>query len=130
MNKRLGITVNKRLGMLLTLYGLFLLACGMAGYLLTGETSSSSLFNGGVFGSLMMVMGLLLRQGRPWTMPAALSATAIFTLTFVWRGAVQWIQVAQDAPGAPSHVGVAILLSFMFVVSAVVLRIMYHHYRH
>lgn len=119
--------MNKRLGTILIFYGSFLLACGVAGYLLTGETSSSSLFNGGVFGSLMIVMGLLLRQGRPWTMPAALSATAIFTLTFVWRGTVQWIEVAQ---GSSDHVGVAVLLSFMFIVSAVVLRIMYTHYRH
>lgn len=108
-------------------YGTFLVVCGIVGYLITGETSSSSLFNGGVFGSLMVVIGVLLRQGRPWTMPAALSATAIFTLTFIWRAVVQWIEVAQ---GAPSNVAVAILLSFMFVVSAVVLRIMYHHYRH
>lgn len=119
--------MNKRLGNLLLLYGTFLVVCGVVGYMLTGETSSSSLFNGGVFGSLIIVMGLLLRQGRPWTMPAAVSATAIFTLTFVWRSVVQWTEVAQ---GASSHIGVAILLSFMFVVSAVVLSIMFKHYRH
>lgn len=118
--------MNKRLGTMLALYGAFLVLCGIAGFWLTGESSSSSLFNGGVFGSLMIVMGFLLRQGRPWTMPAALSATAIFTLTFVWRGAVQWVGVAQGAHGA----SVALLLSLMFLVSAYVLRVMYQHYRH
>jgi len=119
--------VNKRLGSLLIWYGMFLVACGIAGFMLTGEKSSSSILNGGVFGSLMVVIGLLLKQGRQWTMPAALSATAIFTLTFVWRGAVQWVDFAQ---GAQSHLSVALLLSLMFVVSAVVLAIMFKHYRH
>jgi len=107
----------KRLGLIVIGYGVFLILCGLLGYGLTRETSTSAILNGVVFGSLMVVMGALLRQGRPWTLPASLSAAGIFTLTFVWRGAVQWMHVAeQGSPALP----IALLLTLMTVVSAAV----------
>lgn len=117
----------RTIGTVLIAYGTFLLAAGVIGYVATGEASTSALLNGGIFGSLMIVLGILVRHGRMWTYPAAMSATGIFTLTFAWRGVVQWRHVLVDDA---SRLWVAILLTIMFVASAIVLRFLLQHYRH
>ncbi len=119
--------MNKRLGTLLIGYGVFLMASGLIGFEMTRETSTSSLFNGGVFGTLLVVLGILHRQGRMWTHPASLSAAAIFTLTFVWRTALQWHEIAN---GDATRVNIAVLLSVMSVVSLGVVAVLFKHYRH
>lgn len=116
----------KRLGLVVLAYGMFLILCGLLGYTLTRETSTSAILNGVVFGTLMVVMGMLLRQGRPWTLPASLSATAIFTLTFVWRGAVQWTHVAEQGSQA---LPIAALLTLMTLVSAAVAAVLFKRVR-
>ncbi|MCX6139736.1 MAG: TMEM14 family protein [Candidatus Kapabacteria bacterium] len=119
--------MHKRLGSLLISYGLFLVSMGVIGFFLTHETSTSSLFNGGVFGSLIVVLGILHRQGRMWTHPASLSATAIFLLTFSWRSTIQWYAIAN---GDTTRVSIAVLLSIMCVVSFAVALILFKNYRH
>lgn len=99
---------------LLVSYGAFLVLCGIIGFRLTHEESSSSIVNGIVSGVLMIVLGVIYRSGRPWTLPAALSATAIFTFTFIWRGTVQWIAVIS---GNGSQMPIAALLTIMFIIS-------------
>ena len=106
--------MKHRLGIIVILYGVFLVCCGLFGYLLTQETSSSSLLNGVVFGTLMVIMGILLHNGRPWTLPASLSATAIFALTFLWRGGLQWSYLFKSENG---RLSIALLLTLMFLVS-------------
>jgi len=115
-----------RIGNIIALYGAFLIAAGITGYLLTKETSTSSLMNGVVFGSLMMVLGILSRQGRPWTLPASVSATGIFALTFLWRGGVQWMDVSN---GLSEHLSVGVLLTLMFGVSLYVLTVLVRELR-
>ena len=119
--------MHKRLGILLIVYGLFLVASGVVGFYLMAGTSASSLFNGSVFGTFVVVLGLLHRQGRMWTQPASLSAVAIFLLTFTWRASVQWYAVAE---GSSDRVGIVILLITMSCVSAIVLAVLFLHYRH
>ncbi len=119
--------VVKQLGNLLIGYGVFLIAAGIVGFELTGETSASSILNGGLFGSLVVVLGLLHRQGRMWTHPAALSATGIFLLTFVWRASIKWYGAAT---GDLSVVSIAVLLTVMSAVSAIVVAVLLRHYRH
>jgi len=118
---------TKQLGNRVMFYGIFLVACGLLGYALTMETSTSSLLNGGIFGTLLIALGFLLRQGRMWTFPATLSAVGIFTLTFLWRGVVQARAVVE---GLSDHLGVSALLVVMFVVSGVMFFTLFRSYRH
>lgn len=117
----------RHLGNLLIGYGVFLIAAGIVGFELTGETSASSIFNGGLFGSLVVILGLLHRQGRMWTHPAALSATGIFFLTFVWRASIKWYGAAT---GDQTVISIAVLLTLMSGVSAAVVAVLFRHYRH
>lgn len=112
---------------LLVLYGVFLAIAGIAGYFATHATSTSALLNGGIFGTLMIVLGLTIRPGRMWTYPAAASAAVIFTLTFAWRSLLQWYAVLH---GDADKLVVASLLTVMAVVSADVSRRLIRSYRH
>lgn len=94
-------------------YGIFLLASGIAGFEITHEQSTSSLVNGIVGGALMLILSVMYRQRRLYALPAAIGATGIFLLTFVWRAVVQWTIVIGD----PSHALIAVLLSAMASVS-------------
>lgn len=96
------------------LYGIFLTVCGIVGFVLTAEQSTSALLNGVFGGVLMIILGIMHRQRRAFTLPAAIGAATIFTATFVWRSVVQWYHVYDN----PRFVPVAILLSSMTVVSA------------
>lgn len=108
-------------------YGLFLLVSGFIGYEITDEHSTSALFNGSIFGSLLLLLGVLHRLGRMWTLPASVSATAIFSLTFLWRSGLQWRKVVE---GSSDHVSIAALLAFMAVVSVMVTIVLGRTYRH
>ncbi len=108
-----------RRALVMILYGLFLVGTGLYGYVVTKNHSTSSLFNGGVFGALFIVLGILHAYGRTWTHTAALSATVIFFLTFLWRAALQWSSFDLFGP-TNFQVEVANLLTVMAVVSAIV----------
>lgn len=127
MDAALRNSVAKRLGNLLIGYGVFLVVAGLVGFELTGETSASSILNGGLFGTFVILLGVLHRQGRMWTHPAALSAAGIFLLTFVWRASIKW---HGSATGDASATAIAILLTLMSLVSAAVVVVLFRHYRH
>lgn len=127
MDAVLRKSVAKRLGNLLIGYGVFLVVAGLVGFELTGETSASSIFNGGLFGTFVILLGVLHRQGRMWTHPAALSAAGIFLLTFVWRAFIKWHSYIT---GDASALSIAFLLTVMSVVSACVVVVLFRHYRH
>jgi len=121
------ISLAKQLGAVLIVYGAFLVIAGIIGFELTGETSASSILNGGLFGTFVIILGVLHRQGRMWTHPAALSAAGIFLLTFVWRSTLKWHEAIT---GNTEALPIAILLSVMSIVSAGVLTVLFRHYRH
>lgn len=118
---------TRQISLLLATYGVFLLASGTLGFYLTREHSSSAVFNGSLFGALLIMLGVLHRMGRMWTLPASISATVIFSLTFLWRGALQWSHVVG---GEPDKLGIAILLSVMALVSTTVAAMLLRSYRH
>lgn len=122
----LGMTTPRSRGLVMGLYGVFLVASGVVGYALTDGHSASAIFNGGLFGGLLVILGALHAFGRAWTHPAALSASAIFTLTFLWRAGLFWFQFTTSK----NQMGVATLLSVMAFVSGVFFWRMYITYRH
>ncbi|MCO6465528.1 MAG: TMEM14 family protein [Bradyrhizobiaceae bacterium] len=111
---------HKVIARYISLYGLFLIVCGVVGYVITQDHSQSSLVNGIVGGILMVVIGLLHRQNRSYTLPAAMGACGIFTITFIWRAIVQWPLVG----GSSSHLVVALLLTMMTLVSVVMVAVL------
>lgn len=119
--------MHRKLGTLLLWYGAFLVLAGIVGFELTREQSTSALFNGSVFGSLIMILGVLHRQGRMWTSPASMSATAVFAFTFLWRSALQWYYTIN---GDTSRMTIAVLLSIMAAVSVYVFYVLFRNYRH
>ena len=104
----------------MVLYGLFLVFSGLLGHYMTTTHSASALFNGGVFGALFIVLGILHGFGRAWTQVAALSASTIFFLTFLWRAGLHWYVSTTNATEHEFKTEVALLLTVMAAVSAVV----------
>jgi uncharacterized membrane protein (UPF0136 family) len=123
----IDLCMKNRTTVWLVVYGVFLITTGIIGYEITQETSTSAIANGIVFGTLMIIMGILHQHGRPWTMPASLAATSIFTLTFLWRGALQWFEVVA---GNADRSSVAILLTVMALMSGLVTVRLLRWYRH
>lgn len=109
-----------RRALIMVMYGLFLVGTGLYGYVVTKNHSTSSLFNGGVFGALFIVLGILHAYGRAWTHTAALSATVIFFVTFLWRATLQWASCDFLGPTPNFQAEVANLLTVMALVSAIV----------
>jgi uncharacterized membrane protein (UPF0136 family) len=109
---------STRRAAILGAYGLFLFATGLYGYQITVNHSYSSLFNGSIFGVLFVVLALLHAYGRTWTHTAALSASLIFFLTFLWRASKQLVVLLHQGYD-PNVVHVAALLAFMAAISGV-----------
>lgn len=101
-------------------YGLFLVGSGLCGHYITTTHSASALFNGGIFGALFVVLGILHAYGRAWTHVAAVSASVIFCLTFLWRAGLHWQMSTQVVAAEEFKIQVALLLTVMAAVSAIV----------
>ena len=48
-------------------YGLFLIACGLAGFLSNPEKAKTALISGGTFGALSILWGVLMARGARWS---------------------------------------------------------------
>ena len=95
-------------------YGLFLVVAGLIGWRIANMHSVSALLNGVVLGSAITALGVQMRLGRAWTVPAVFTATTVFWLTFLWRGATHAYVVMQ---GDDSHVPVVVLMAILNVVT-------------
>src|SRR5687767_10972928 len=98
----------------LIFYGLFLILCGVLGFLSNPEKAKTALMSGGTFGVLSIVWGILGARGFRWSQPAALTTTALLTLVFAWRASVGWLAVLN---GNRDKLFAAILISLMLAAS-------------
>ncbi|MCU0786300.1 MAG: TMEM14 family protein [Verrucomicrobia bacterium] len=80
-------------------YGLFLIACGLAGYLSNPEKAKTALISGGTFGAISMIWGWLMARRITWSRWAAVLTTALLSGVFAWRATVGWISFADGASG-------------------------------
>lgn len=95
-------------------YGLFLIACGLAGYLSNPEKAKTALISGGTFGALSIVWGALMARGASWSRWAAFATSSFLVVVFCWRATVSWMAVAD---GATDKQFAAVLITLMGAAS-------------
>ena len=100
------------------LYGAFLIAAGVAGYLSNPEKAKTALMSGGTFGGLSIVWGVLALQGTAWSRVAAIATTGFLAAVFTWRAGVAWATVLG---GNSDKLFTACLISSMLTASLALL---------
>jgi hypothetical protein len=66
-------------------YGVFLFACGIAGFLSNPTEAKTALISGSVFGGLAVLWGVLLGKGHGFAKWAALGMSVMLCGVFCWR---------------------------------------------
>jgi uncharacterized membrane protein (UPF0136 family) len=94
-------------------FGIFLILCGLAGYLSNPAAAKTALISGSLFGGLSVVWGILLGKGFNFAKWAALVMTLLLCVVFGWRSIVSWQAVAGGEP----KVFAASLISLMLLGS-------------
>jgi uncharacterized membrane protein (UPF0136 family) len=94
-------------------YGVFLFACGVAGFLSNPTAAKTALISGSVFGGLAVLWGVLLAKGNGFAKWAALGMSVMLCGIFGWRSTASW-QAVMD--GKPKEFA-AILISIMLIGS-------------
>lgn len=79
-------------------FGIFLILCGLAGYLSNPEAARTALISGSLFGGLSIVWGVLLGKGIALFRWVALAMTIFLCAIFGWRSTVSWQAVADGEP--------------------------------
>lgn len=102
------------LGRWLLFYGIFLIVCGVAGYLSNPEKARSALMSGGSFGLISIIWGVLAMKGMAWARTAAMVTTALMIIATGWRSVVSWKAVSG---GDSTKMIAAVLVSLMCAAS-------------
>jgi uncharacterized membrane protein (UPF0136 family) len=106
--------VRKKIARWYISFGLFLIACGIAGYLSNPAAAKTALISGSTFGILSAVWGFwMMKGGRLFAFIAALLTTLMLCAAFSWRSIVSWQAVAEGEP----KVFAASLITAMLVAS-------------
>ena len=79
-------------------FGIFLILCGMAGFLSNPAGAKTALISGGAFGGLSAVWGVLMLKGFVWAKTAAWASTIVLVAAFAWRSAAGWMAYAEGQP--------------------------------
>jgi uncharacterized membrane protein (UPF0136 family) len=109
-------TSRQKIGKWYLTYGLFLIVCGIAGYLSNPAAAKTALMSGSTFGILSAVWGFwMLKGGRIFAFAAALLTTLMLCAAFTWRSVVSWQAVAEGEP----KVFAASLITAMLIASVV-----------
>jgi uncharacterized membrane protein (UPF0136 family) len=79
-------------------FGIFLILCGVAGYLSNPAGAKTALISGGTFGGLSAIWGLLMLRGFAWAKIAAWASTLMLVAAFAWRSIAGWMAYAAGEP--------------------------------
>jgi hypothetical protein len=80
-------------------FGIFLIACGVAGYASNPEAAKTALMSGGTFGTLSAFWGFwILKGGRLLALLAAGLTTLMLCGAFTWRSVVSWQAYSEGKP--------------------------------
>ena len=94
-------------------FGVFLILCGVAGYLSNPAGAKTALMSGGAFGGLSVVWGVLMLRGFVWARIAAWVSTLVLVAAFAWRSIAGWMAYAGGEP----KLFAASLITLMLVAS-------------
>jgi len=79
-------------------FGIFLVLCGVAGFLSNPAGAKTALISGGTFGGLSALWGMLMLRGFGWARMAAWMSTLVLIAAFVWRATAGWMAYAAGEP--------------------------------
>ncbi len=116
--RREELTMNKSFSRWMIIYGIFLIAAGVTGYLSNPEKAKTALMSGGTFGVLSLVWGILSARGVEWSRKAAVGMMGFLALVFSWRAAAGWAAVFG---GKPEKLFAAVLITLMLTATAAML---------
>ena len=66
-------------------FGIFLIVCGVAGFLSNPDGAKTALLSGGMFGGLSAFWVVLMLRGFGWARMAAGVSTLVLVAAFAWR---------------------------------------------
>jgi uncharacterized membrane protein (UPF0136 family) len=92
---------------------MFLILCGVAGYLSNPAGAKTALMSGGTFGFLSALWGVLMLKGFAWAKIAAWISTIVLVAAFAWRSVAGWMAYAAGEP----KLFAASLITLMLVAS-------------
>ncbi|MFM8655846.1 MAG: hypothetical protein ACKOD5_01745 [Chthoniobacterales bacterium] len=101
-------------------FGIFLILCGVAGYLSNPAGAKTALISGGTFGALSALWGFLMLRGFAWAKVAAWVSTLVLVAAFTWRSVVGWMAYAAGEP----KLFAASLITLMLVASVASLAVL------
>lgn len=101
-------------------FGIFLILCGLAGYLSNPAGAKTALISGGTFGGLSAAWGLLMIRGFSWAKVAAWVSTLLLVAAFAWRSVAGWMAYAAGEP----KLFAASLITLMLVASLLSLAVL------
>ena len=90
-------------------FGIFLIVCGVAGFLSNPAGAKTALISGGTFGGLAVLRGVLMLRGFGWALVAAWVTTLVLVAAFTWRATAGWMAYAAGEP----KLFAAVLITFM-----------------
>jgi uncharacterized membrane protein (UPF0136 family) len=93
---------------------LAIIALGVMGYLSNPEKAISALIAGGTVGSISLILGLLVNQGKTALISVAMGVVGLAGLAFGWRAFGAWKAVLS---GSGNKMIAACLISVMFILS-------------
>jgi len=96
-------------------FGIFLILCGVAGYLSNPAGAKTALMSGGTFGGLSALWGVLMMKGFAWAKLAAWLSTLLLGAAFTWRSIAGWMAYAAGEP----KLFAAALITLMLIASLV-----------
>jgi uncharacterized membrane protein (UPF0136 family) len=79
-------------------FGIFLVICGIAGFLSNPAGAKTALLSGGMFGGLSALWGVLMLRGFGWARVAAWVSTLVLVAAFAWRATAGWMAYAAGEP--------------------------------
>lgn len=103
-------------------FGVFLILCGVAGYLSNPAGAKTALISGGTFGGLSVVWGVLMLCGFVWAKIAAWISTIVLAAAFAWRSVAGWTAYAAGEPKLFAASLITLMLAASLVSLAVLAR--------